>query len=272
MGSWTDLLTSMALGDMDIVGTPVMQGKVIVMDPRDVNSMTDKIRTFVYDAGGALQPIPKTSLHVGLSFASFARFTKTTPVGVESPTIFANPFIGPDPLKPAGDATPPMVASFGGKKISGSWLLDTGAAASMISLHQAEAIGVRYAAGTQETDSPRLEGVPVDKQFTLTVGGIGGSKKSAGFYLDELILTTREGQPIIFHHAPVLVSDITVKDPSTGETVTLDGVFGMNFLVASAKVDESGLLPDIDKLTPGAFRWIVIDMADSWLGVQPNPQ
>lgn len=141
----------------------------------------------------------------------------------------------------------------------------------MISLHQAAAIGVHYVAGTKDTDSPRLDGIPADKQFTLTVGGIGGSKKAAGFYLDELALMTKEGQPITFHHAPVLVSDITVKDPSTGQELTLDGVFGMNFLVASAKVDESALLPDIDKLTPGAFRWIVIDFPDAWLGVLPNP-
>jgi hypothetical protein len=61
--------------------------------------------------------------------------------------------------------------------------------------------------------------------------------------------------------------DITVKDPATGQEVTLDGVFGMNFLVASAKVDEAALLPDIDNLTPGAFRWVVYDQDAGLLGL-----
>jgi hypothetical protein len=45
----------------------------------------------------------------------------------------------------------------------------------------------------------------------------------------------------------------------------------MNFLVASAMVDESGLIPDSDHLTPGAFRWIVLNQPEGWLGVQRNP-
>jgi hypothetical protein len=45
----------------------------------------------------------------------------------------------------------------------------------------------------------------------------------------------------------------------------------MNFLVASAMVDESNLLPDIDNLTTGAFRWIVLDQSGGWLGLQRNP-
>jgi hypothetical protein len=79
-----------------------------------------------------------------------------------------------------------------------------------------------------------------------------------------------EGAPIVFDHAPVLVADITVKD-FENRSFTLDGVFGMNFLVASAMVDESNLLPDIDHLTPGAFRWIVLNQPAAWLGVERNP-
>jgi hypothetical protein len=36
-------------------------------------------------------------------------------------------------------------------------------------------------------------------------------------------------------------------------------------------VDESNLLPDIDHLTPGAFRWIVLNQPAAWLGVERNP-
>ena len=266
-----DLLASLVLGNLDIVGTPAMQGKVMVMDTREVNNMTDKIRTYLYDP--KVKPadgpgIPKTKRHIKLSFASFKPFTKTTPATAEPPAVFANPFIGPNPLKPAGDATPPVIVTHKGKSSAGSWLLDTGAAASMISRKQAAAVGVTYAAATFGTDHPKLDGVPEDRQFTMTVSGIGGAKKAAGFYLDKLALRMREGQPLVYIRAPVLIADITVKDPADGHEMTLDGVFGMNFLVASCKIDESALLPDLDKLTPGAFRWIVYDQSAGLLGLE----
>jgi hypothetical protein len=76
---------------------------------------------------------------------------------------------------------------------------------------------------------------------------VGGSKKSAGFFLDSLALPTREKEPIVYKRAPVFVTDITVENSKTHEKMTLDGVFGMNFLVASAKLTE-GLLPDLTVL------------------------
>ena len=152
--------------------------------------------------------------------------------------------------------------------IAGSWLLDTGAAASMISRANAASLGVTYVDGTFGTDHPKLAGVPADQQFTLTVGGVGGSKKAAGFFLDELRLPTTEGQPLIYKRAPVLVSDITVQDRATGKSLTLDGVFGMNFLTASCMVDESALLPDMKNMTAGAFEKIVIDHRSGVLGLQ----
>jgi hypothetical protein len=254
-----DFLTALALGDMDIVGMPVIAGKIVVLDPKDVNAMTDKIRTTVYDAktaAAANPPIPKTSQHVKLNFVSFAQYTKISPGGAQPPAIGANPMIG-------------VNVTHRGKTYTGVWLLDTGAAASMISRKQAAALGVSYAPGTDGTGHPRLDGVPADRQFIMSVGGIGGTKKSAGFFLDRLSLPTIEKNPISFVHAPVLVADITLTD-SSGRTSTLDGVFGMNFLVASAMVDESSLIPDIDHLTSGAFRWIVLNQPAGWLGVQRN--
>ena len=76
-------------------------------------------------------------------------------------------------------------------------------------------------------------------------------------------------QPIIYGKAPVLVNDITVMDPKTHETFTLDGVFGMNFLVASANV-TGGLMPDIGQLTEGPFTMIVIDHSRRFLGLNPR--
>ena len=99
LGGGMDFLTALATGDMDIVGMPVIWGKIVVLDNRDVNAMTDKIRTYIYDAGKAGRradhaPIPKTSQHVKLSFTSFARFTKITPATAAPPAIGANPMIG----------------------------------------------------------------------------------------------------------------------------------------------------------------------------------
>ena len=260
LNSATDFLTSLALGDMDIVGMPVIAGKIVVLDPKDVNSMTDKIRTYVYDAKSAAAdhaPIPRTSQHVKLNFVSFSQFTKISPAGAQPPAMSANPMIG-------------MNVMHHGKTSTGAWLLDTGAAASMISRKQAAALGVTYTADSDGSAHPRLDGVPADHQFIMSVGGIGGVKKSAGFFLNKLSIPTIEGPPITFIHAPVLVCDITVTD-SAGRAFTLDGVFGMNFLVASAMVDESSLVPDIDHLTPGAFRWIVLNQPEGWLGLQRNP-
>jgi hypothetical protein len=265
-----DLLTSLAMGDLDIAGAPVMQGKIVVMDAKDVNAFSDKIRTYLYDnsqRGDAA--IPKTALHLKLSSVSFARFTQTTPSSSIGPMLSDNPLIGPNPMTRQNLNAPAVVVSHNGRHMTGSWLLDTGAAASMISEKQAAALGVTYIESTRGAETPKLSGVPEDKQFTLSVGGIGGQKKSAGFYLDELTLTTQEGKPLRYRHAPVLVADITVKDAS-GASFTLDGVFGMNFLVATANLTEASLVPDIDHLTQGPYRWIVYDQPRGILGLELN--
>src|SRR5207244_4391539 len=125
----------------------------------------------------------------------------------------------------------------------GNWLLDTGAAASIISMAQASNLGVTYQAGhlpgPPDTATPVLEynGAPLPDQFVLQLGGIGGTESIAGFFLDSLLVRTQEGSATVdsnpnnlhFTHAPVLVGDITVKDPATLQTLTLDGIFGMNF-------------------------------------------
>ncbi|HUB24148.1 MAG TPA: aspartyl protease family protein [Tepidisphaeraceae bacterium] len=265
LGMLNGLMALLTMSDMDIAGIPAMQGKIVVMDTKDVNNFTDKIHTTIYDAN-AQNVIPRTSRHVKLSYADFARYTTTTPATAPGPSMAANPFIGPSPLLPPGahDSTPPVIAISHGRRISCSFLLDTGAAASMISEAHAAELGVRY----DPANATHLLGVPDDKQFTLQIGGIGGMKTAAGFYLDKLILPTIEGTPITFLHAPVLVSDITVADPVTKKQITLDGVFGMNFLVASADIDTSGLLPDINKISPGMFRWIVFDQPRGLLGLE----
>ncbi len=159
--------------------------------------------------------------------------------------------IGPNPFAP--DRSPGVVITMGAKKSAGTFLLDTGSACSVISTHQAAALGVHYSPDSID----HLAEIPDDKQFVLTVGGIGGSHPAAGFYLDSLTLPTLDKQPLVYRHAPVLVSDISVVDPFTKKPYTMDGVFGMNFLVPSANV-KNGL--DIGQITAGPFSLIVLDL------------
>ncbi len=290
------------LDPLDVFGMPTIAGKVMVMDPKPTNAMIDgfesttadptsvlggSMRTYIYNPGTAFDAanadtdpgIPATNRHIRLSLASFDRFTTVTPTGAPGPTLAANPFIGPNPVLgmsagAATDSTPPVSLKFGDSPaVTGSFLLDTGAAASMISQATAGKLGVRYRAGTFNTDAPILEdtnGNTIPDQFTLDIGGVGGIIKVAGFFLDEMSLPTVENDPIRYLGAPVLVSDVTVADATTGQTLTLDGVFGMNNLVASAMISMSAdsLMPDIGALNKTPFDWVVFDPQSKLLSVE----
>lgn len=308
--------------DLDVFGMPLMKGKVVVMNPRPVENFISgniengvTMNTHVYDPGTPFRKqslltdpgIPNTARSVKLSYASFKDFTRTgtaeTPTGPLTPippgavdqympTLEHNPFIGPNPVSPAGDTTPPIKIAFNNRSTTGSFLLDTGAAASMISTQLAANLAVRYVPGTEGTDDPRLEtfdpanpsapGTPIaaDNQFALSIGGIGGTKKVAGFFLSSLLVRTQQGSvandadPMHFRfmEAPVLVTDISTQNPTTGQTLTLDGIFGMNLLVASVYVSEQpgNPFPALGAITPGAFDWAVFDEPNGLLKLQPR--
>jgi hypothetical protein len=248
----------MLTGGLDVLGMPAIKGHIVCLDPKPVDTFADTMRSGLFKKNDPT--LPKTDRHIHLTMKSFARFTKLQPPTADPPTLADNPFIDN------------VVVTFGaGKQSTGSWLLDTGAAASMISTKQAEKLGVTYVDGSQDTNSPKLNGIPEDEQFAITVGGVGGSHKAAGFFMETLTLPTREDDKIVYRKAPVLISDITVEDPKTKETITLDGVFGMNFLVASAMVNE-GVLPDLGKMSAGAYQWIVIDPDAGELGLKVKPE
>lgn len=259
-GGILDALT----GGTDVVGMPAMAGKVVVIDCRPVAKM-DKLKTWVVSPGE--QRVPRTTRGVPLTYVSFERFTRVTPAGAAGPVVVANPVIGPDPLKPAAAAADgrnagAVVARHKGKATRLTMLLDTGAACSMISVAKAAELGVTY-----DEDTGTLAGALAKEQFSLSVGGIGGMKTAQGFYLDVLALPAQAGEPIVYAKAPVLVSDVTVTDPATGRPFTLDGVFGMNFLTASASI-EGGLLPEIGDIVGGPFEWVVIDHVRGVLSVR----
>jgi hypothetical protein len=277
------------LGGLDVFGMPLFTSKVVVMDNRGVNTFQDTIRTYVYDPGTAYNPkqldlepgIVPTNRSIRLSYVSFDRFTTTTPGGAP-PTLRNNPFIGPNPFNdPKGrrDTTPPVTMRQGNKTARGSFLLDTGAAASIISRAIAEGLGVTYVEGTYGTEDPVLAGVDPDLQFKLRIGGIGGTILLAGFYMDSMLVKTEQGDAyddkdpnhLRFLYAPVLVGDISLLDPLTNTPFTLDGIFGMNFLTASAYFEDAFPIPIIDDLTQSPFDWVVMDDATQRLRLSLNP-
>jgi hypothetical protein len=68
--------------------------------------------------------------------------------------------------------------------------------------------------------------------------------------------------------AAVLVGDITVFDPIAGQELTLEGIFGMNFLTASADLITGGPLGlEIAALAGGAFDWVVFDEPNGRMGL-----
>jgi hypothetical protein len=279
---------------LDIAGMPVMMGKTVVMDPKPLNSLVEPMKTYIYNPGTPFNPahadsnpgIPTTSHHVALSYGNFDRFTTTTPDGASPPAQNHNPFIGPNPVRafevnPPVDNTPPVTIGYGGQQTAGSFLLDSGAVASFNSTKLAGDLHVRYVDGTFGTPQPRLEvfnplapgvpGVEIVNQFLLPVQGIGGTVTVAGFFLDSLLLHTQEGgansadpNQIKYAGAPVFVNDVELTDALTHTTLTLDGIFGMNFLVASAFLE-----PDLNigETAAGPYSWVTFDEPNGLLGL-----
>lgn len=284
--------------DLNVVGMPAMQGRVIVMDARPTNNAVDlinnpdsnnidaNIRTFNYAPGTPFNPsdefnpgIAPTDRHISLSYADFGQFTDITP-GAQLPALAENPFIGPNPLmNDPSDTTPPITLSQNGQSVDGSWLLDTGAAASFVSQAKAFEIGVEYDPNNDlGSASPKLLGVPLDDQFTLDITGIAGNAvKVAGFYADNLLVRTDEGDAsddlddnhLNFRGAPVLVLDISVYDELDDEEITLDGIFGMNFLIATADVMQNpgDIFPTFFNPQESPFDYIVFDEPAGKLGL-----
>ena len=257
-------MLDMLTGGVDVAGMPLMAGRVMVLDARGLDDF-DLLKTRVVDAGDPT--IPPTDTRVALSYVDFDRFTRLTPDAAEGPVVHASPLIGPHPFDATarhldGQPVPPVTISMGDKTADVTMLLDTGAAASMISTAAAEKVGVTYA-----DDGSTLLGVPKDQQFSLPIGGVGGQSVVSGFFLDAMVMPTREGDPVRYVKAPVLVKDITVTDATTGEEYTLEGLLGMNFLVASAYV-TGGLLPDLGDMNSGAYTDVVIDHSEQTLGLK----
>ena len=79
LGGSGDLLTALAMADLDVAGMPVMRDKIVVLNVKPVNTFSDTMRTTIYDAATAPPGIGTCKRHVKLGYGSFARFTSTSP-------------------------------------------------------------------------------------------------------------------------------------------------------------------------------------------------
>ena len=249
-------LMEMLGGAIDIAGTPLMAGRVMAVDCRPVKDF-DKLRTRLVLPTD--KTLPKADVKVALTMVDFERFTQTEPKNSPKVDSAPNPMIGPHPFL-KNDAAKPVVVTYRGRTATLTMLLDTGAAASMISTAKAKKLGL------EADDDGKLKGVPAKDAFNLPIGGIGGTADVAGTFVDSLTLPAMVGEPVRFVHAPLLVKDITVKDEATGEEFTLDGVLGMNYLVASASV-SGGLNAGVDDIHDGAFDHFYVDFPNKTLGL-----
>lgn len=257
-----------------IVGMAAMRNLVAVLDLRPEVFRPGRVRTYVLDPRKDRDRIPKMDRHVMLSYASSARFGHIEPAGAPAPAGAEVPFVGPSPYaladgsKNSKDDAPEVVVTFNGRQSSGSWLFDTGAFVSVISRRQARNLGVIYAERTEGSRSPKLDGVPAGDQFVYAISGVGGERIAAGLFLDALILPTREGDPIIYRKAPVLVHDFTVVAPDVGqESVTIDGMLAMNYFVGSFHMNGAEASPTIDS----PYEFVVFDAAAGTLGLRLKP-
>jgi len=242
-------------GAIDIAGTPVMAGKVMTVDCRPIAKF-DKLRTQLLPPGD--RDLPKTSIEIPLTMVDFDRFTQLEPKGAPAVHGSANPMIGPDPFH-SGDAHS-VTITLHGKIAKLTMLLDTGSASTMISMAKAKELGLDV------SPTGQINNVPAKARFSLPIGGIGGSADVNGCFVDSLELPVNRGEPVRYIKAPVLVKDVTVKDEATGETFTLDGVFGMNYLVASASV-TGGLNAGIGDIHDGPLDFFTVDFVKSTLNL-----
>ncbi len=225
---------------IDILGMPVMAGRTVVLDP----SGTNNLDYFYADIKQADDPtIPAVDFKVVLRFEKY--------VFPEDPRN-----IPPLPVLAYNPVIDNITAEYNGITSTGSWLFDTGGTISNMSVAQGVELGL-----TDEYGEP-----VITPDFYIDIGGIGGEVTLPGFQIDNLIIPTLCGYNLVFNNARITVHDISVYNAGTDEYIILDGIFGSNFLCASAKI-ESGWPVD---LAAGAFNRIVMDTQNALLGFDVN--
>ena len=220
---------------VDVVGMPLIRERVIEIEATDGAPGAVAVRLHPSAAG------LRTDAWIPLELVDYTR--RDAKNRGPLPSLAANPLV------------PGVTITLGATDVEGDWLLDTGAACSMISTKAARRLGLVDASGTP-TRTP---------DFTLPVGGVGGGHHNlAGFRLDELTVETTDGRTLVFPDPAIVVHDVSTKD-AAGDTITLDGILGMNLLLPSG----SGMtMLGASKQLPGPFERVVIDVAGKRLGVR----
>lgn len=221
---------------LDVIGMPVMLRRVVVLDAGATNRLGHFTASIKQPGGSG---IPKVHFKVALRLANFSH-----PGNPQNrPPL---PVMAPNPVIDG------IVMQHRGRRSQGNWLLDTGATISLISKKQAMQLGLINVQG-QPTRTP---------DFSLPLGGVGNMIQVPGFQIDRLIIPTKSGRRIVFNNARLGIHDITFFDEAKQTYRTLEGIFGSNFLCASAKMQ--GLLPG--DVSNTVFDKIVIDLNQKTLG------
>ncbi len=227
---------------IDILGVPIMAGKTVVLDSGNTNN----VGYFNADIKDFNDPcIPPVDFELPLVFEKFV--FPEDPINIPPyPALAYNPLI------------PNVTIDHNGVSSTGDYLLDTGAMLSMISVEQGVRLGL-----TDPNGDPI-----VSPAFAAEVGGVGGTVIIFGYKVNRLRIATNKGYDLVYKNAMVGVLDISVYDAVNDEIITLDGIFGSNFLCATMDSDLSSGF-DI-KMSGTPFDWVVIDMNDGFIGFDVN--
>jgi len=226
---------------IDLLGMPVMAGKVVVFYP----GATNNLEYFWVDIKEPNSPeIPAVDFNVPIRFEKYISPTdpnNTPPL----PVLSYNPVIDNVQIE------------YDSNTATGTWLLDTGGTISLMSGPKAAELGLTEPNGT-----------PVKTpDFLVTITGVGGEDANIpGYQIDNLILPTLNGYKLIYNNARIGVWNIGVFDEDSGEVIIIDGIFGSNFLCASAKM--VGGWPAALAETP--FERMVFDTTEGLLGFDVN--
>lgn len=220
---------------VDVVGMPLIRERVIEIEP--IGGVAGALAVRLHPSTAGL----RTDAWIALTLVDYTRRDPKNRGPL--PSLASNPLV------------PDITITLGATDVEGDWLLDTGAAVSMIATKAARRLGLVDAAGTP-LKSP---------DFTLPVGGVGGGHQNLpGFHLDQLSIETTDGRTLVFPNPSVVVHDVRTKDDD-GDTITLDGVLGMNLLLPSG---IGMTMLGAARQLPGPFERVVIDVPGKRLGVR----
>jgi hypothetical protein len=205
------------LGAVDVIGMPAIRTLVVEIEPPAPAAGRGAVRLedLAAAAGPAVRLHPgrvkrRADVEIALEYIDYNQTHHPGNRG-RRPELAANPVV-------TGVET-----GHEGRSFTGDWLLDTGAAASIISVKHAQTLGL-YDADGRPAREP---------DFTLPLGGIGGTvEETPGFVVDTLRIGGLRKRSIEFRRAHVVVKDVGVTD-RRGRRVVLDGVLGLNLMLDS---------------------------------------